>query len=198
MLALYPPIAVPARTVVTSGADAEALGSRASSFRKALKAKQIKLKKYSANGTVLYADTKLPAKRVKLVRKWLKQLPKKVRKRARRVYFVRKKFYLMTGSGLKNTYGYAVFPYREIWFYNGGDTDTLRDTLFHEFGHCWDWNGKKFKLSNSTAWESVMVNYFAEVNEAEEYYASVFAEYWAFLSDPDFSYIHKSLGGTPK
>lgn len=181
-------------TTPVSASTATADGSRASAFRAEIKAKHIKLRKYSCAGTVLYADTKLPAKRIKQVRKWIGQLPKKVQKKAKRVYFVRKKYYMLTGKGLKPTSGYTIFPQREIWFYNVKDSDELMDTVFHEFGHCWDYDGKRFKLSNSSAWENVMVNYFAAVTESEEYYAAVFAEYFAFINDPDFSYIHKSLG----
>lgn len=173
---------------------AAAQGSQAPAFVRERKAGRIKLKKYDCKGTTLYADTKLTKKRAMLVQGWVKRLPKKVRKRCKKIYFVRKKYYLMTGTGLKDSYGYTIFPAREIWLYNMSDADELRDTLYHEFGHCWDYRNGKFALSSKTEWETVLVNYFAEVSEPEEYYAMSFAAYFDLISDPDMAYIHKTLG----
>lgn len=182
---------VPAQA--STSATAEGHASKA--FQRELKAKRIKLKKYSCGGTVLYADAKLPKKRVQFVRNCIKSLPKKVRKRAKRVYFVRKKYYLMTGKGLKDTSGYSMFPEREIWLYNVSDSDELMDTIFHEFGHCFDWNGKKFKLSNSNAWERIWVLWLGATEDPTEWFAYCFAEFWTYLQDPDFRYIYNLLRG---
>ena len=170
-------------------------GHYSKAFQAERKAKRIKLKKYSCGGTVLFADTKIPKKRITFVRNCIKSLPKKVRKRAKRVYFVRKKYYLMTGKGLKDTSGYSMFPEREIWFYNVSDSDELMDTIFHEFGHCFDWNGKKFKLSNSNEWERIWVSWLGASEDPSEWFAYCFAEFWTMMQDPDFSYIYKHLVG---
>lgn len=170
-------------------------GSRAQAFQRELKAKHIKLKKYKVGGTTLYADTKLKKKRVALIKKWILGLPKKVRKKAKRIYFVRRKYYLMTGTNLKETCGYSLFPSREIWLYNVSDSDELQDTLYHEFGHCWDWNikKKKFTLSTTNQWEGIWVNWLGAWGDPQEYYAMIFAEYYSMLQDPDYAYIAKSL-----
>lgn len=170
-------------------------GSTRTEFQNAIKQKKLKLKKVKVGKTILLYDSKLPAKRVKLVKKWIRQLPAKVQKSARKIYFLRKKYYLMTGKGLKDTSGYSMFPEREIWFYNVSDSDELMDTIFHEFGHCWDWNGKKFKLSNSNEWERIWVSWLGASEDPTEWFAYCFAELWTTLQDPDFSYIYKHLAG---
>lgn len=178
-------------------AEATAQGHNASAFRQAQKSKRIKLKKYSCPGTVLYCDTAISKKRRNTLRKWILALPKKVRKKAKRVYFVRKKYYMMTGVGLKGTAGYTMFPEREIWLYNVSDTDDLRDTIYHEFGHCWDWNikKKKFTLSTTQKWALVWLNWYGAEGDPCEYYAMAFAEYMGLIQDPDWNYIVKTLKG---
>ena len=183
--------AMPVQATTRPTAD----GHYSKTFQAERKAKRIKLKKYSVSGTVLYVDTKISAKRVKFVKNCIKSLPKKVRKRAKRVYFVRRKYYLMTGKGLKETSGYSMFPEREIWIYNASDSDELMDTVFHEFGHCFDWNGKKFKLSNTNEWERIWVSWLGASEDPTEWFAYCFAEFWTYLQDPDFNYIYKHLTG---
>ena len=184
-------VSVPVQATTRPTAD----GHYSKAFQTERKAKRIRLKKYSCGGTILYCDTKIPKKRITFVRNCIKSLPKKVRKRAKRVYFVRRKYYLMTGKGLKDTSGYSMFPEREIWLYNVSDSDELMDTIFHEFGHCFDWSGKKFKLSNSNEWEKIWVSWLGASDDPCEWFAYCFAEFWTMMQDPDFSYIYKHLAG---
>lgn len=183
------------QTARASHQEVTAEGHYSKAFQRERKKNHIKLRKYSAGGTVLYADTKLSKKRVTFVRNCIKALPKKVRKRAKRVYFVRKKYYMMTGNGLGQTSGYSMFPQREIWLYSVSDTDELMDTVFHEFGHCWDWDGKKFKRSNSNEWERIWITWLGGAEDPSEWFAYCFAEFFTYIQDPDFKYIYQSLNG---
>ena len=169
-------------------------GSTRTEFQNAIKQKKLKLKKVKVGKTILLYDSKLPAKRVKLVRKWIHQLPAKVQKSARKVYFLRKKDFLMTGDEwLDDAYGYEIVETKEIYFYNHGDSEELRDTLYHEFGHAWDSRKKKFQLSSKKEWKTV-VNKYLGGGDKQEWFAYVFAELLAFLKDPDFAYVSKTLG----
>lgn len=185
--------AMPVQATTRPTAD----GHYSKAFQTERKAKRIRLKKYSCGGTVLFVDTKIPKKRITFVRNCIKSLPKKVRKRAKRVFFVRRKFYLMTGKGLKDTSGYTLFPAREVWLYNCADSDELMDTVYHEFAHCWDWNIKKqkFTLSTTNQWEQIYVSWLGATDDPCEWFAYCFAELWTMLQDPDFSYIYKHLVG---
>lgn len=184
---------VPAQASTSATAE----GHTSKAFQREVKAKHIKLKKYACGGTVLFADSKLSEKRIQFIRKCIKSLPKQIRKKAKRVYFVRKKYYLLTGTGLKPTSGYTLFPAREVWLYNCGDTDELMDTVFHEFAHCWDWNVKKqkFTLSTTNQWEQIYVSWLGATDDPCEWFAYCFAELWTMLQDPDFNYIYKHLVG---
>lgn len=168
-------------------------GHYSNAFQAERKAKRIKLKKYSCGGTVLYCDTAISKKRRATMRKWILKLPKKIRKKAKRIYFVRKKYYMLTGKGLKQSAGYTLLPAREVWLYNVSDTDDLRDTLYHEYGHCWDWHGTKFTLSTTTEWERIWVTWYGAEGDPIEYYAMAFAEYMGLIQDPDWAYIIKTL-----
>lgn len=169
-------------------------GSTKTEFRTALKTKKLVLKKSKVGKTTLYYDSKLSKKRVKLVKKWIRQLPSKVQRSAKKVYFLRKSMYMKTGDkAIRNTLGYEIVPYKEIYFYNVSDTDDLRNTLWHEFGHAWDSRKSQFKLSSTKAWKSIIRVQYASSKNYEEWFADLFAEYFEFMSEPENAYIAKVL-----
>lgn len=164
-------------------------------FQTAIKTKQLKLKKSKVGKTVLYYDSKLPKKRVRLVKKWIKKLPAKVQKSAKQVYFLRKSMYMKTGDRieLSDTYGYEIAELKQIFFYNIKDTDELQAVLYHEFGHAYDSAKKIFKNSNAKQWRHVVKTYLGG-GDPQEWYADIFADFFCFFADPDYAYILKTLG----
>ena len=136
-------------------------------------------------------DSKIPKKRIRAVKRWIKFLPKKVQKSAKRVYFLRRSAYLKTGGAdLEGTLGYEIFEDREIYFYSSADYDDMQAVLFHEFGHAYDnRTGKYLKYSSSAKWDKISKG---SGNRAE-YFADCFSDYYGFLYTKESQFISRVL-----
>ena len=179
-------------SVSTSARTASSIGASHPAFANAVKRGKIKLKRVKVGRTVLIYDTKIPKKRVRAVKRWIKFLPKKVQRTAKRVYFLRRSAYMKTGrkADLEDTLGYEVFEDREIYFYSSSDYDEMQNTLFHEFGHAYDnRTGKYLKYSSSAKWDKISKG---SGNRAE-YFADCFSDYYGFIYTEESQFISRVL-----
>ena len=187
ILTLFVMLSISASAQTTSN-----IGSSYPTFVKAVKKKKIKLKTAKVGRTTLVYDTKIPKKRVRTVKRWIKFLPKKVQRTAKRVYFLRRSAYMKTGrkADLEDTLGYEVFEDREIYFYSSSDYEEMQNTLFHEFGHAYDnRTGKYLKYSSSAKWDKISKG---SGNRAE-YFADCFSDYYGFLYTKESQFISRVL-----
>lgn len=173
---------------------AETYGYRRPQFVQAVRAGKLKVKHCKVGKTVLYYDTAISTKRVNAVKQWIKKLPSKVQSKAKRVYILRKKYYLMTLTDkYRNSLGYALCDSREIYVMYLKDSEDMRLTLWHEFGHCYDWKKGGFRLSTTKTWRKIIG--ISDKAEAREQFAWTFADFFDFISEPEFDYIYKALKG---
>lgn len=148
----------------------------------------VKLKRVKVGKTYLYYERGIKAKHIKRVKKWIKALPKKVQRTAKRVYLLKRKTYRKTGINIKDTLGYFIVGRKQIYLYPTGGYE-LKNTLYHEYGHAWDCRKKPFGDSDTKTWKALTREY-AGTYDRNEHYAETFAE---LMENGDTLYIIQSL-----
>lgn len=172
---------------------AEVCGVTNPNFSQAVKQKKIVLKKSRVGKTTLYFDSKVSSKKVKLIKKWIKQMPTKVQRCAKKIYLMRRRYYDLTAKGAHNTYAYFVFKSKEIYIWNNKDTNEMRHTIFHEFGHAYDCRKKHLEHSSKDQWEKILRTNYCDYENKHEKFADLFADYFEFLLEDENVFITNAL-----
>lgn len=160
--------------------------------RQEFKTASVQLKKCKVGKTTLYYDKSVSKKKMRSVKKYIKQLPPKVQKCAKRVYILSRKNYLLTcNKGLLETDGYFIVERKQIYI---SGSAPVRDTLFHEFGHAYDCRNSPFALSRAKKWKQITRKLMGKKYDPIEYFAEVFTDYFEEILEADYNYIHLKLG----
>ena len=159
--------------------------------RQEFRTANVTLKKCKVGKTVLYYDKSITKKKLNNTKKYIKQLPAKVQKCAKKVYLLNRKNYLKTcNKGLVDTSGYFIVERKEIYICS---SSSLRDVIFHEFGHAYDCRKSPFGLSSTKKWKKITRSMMGKKYDYIEYFAEVFADYLDVILEADYNYIHTKL-----
>lgn len=159
--------------------------------RQEFKSANVQLKKCKVGKTTLYYDKGISAKKLKNAKKYIKHLPSKVQRCAKRVYILRQKYYLKTcNKGLLNTDGYFIVERKQIYI---SASAPIKDTLFHEFGHAYDCKSSPFSLSSAKKWKEITKKSMGKKYDPIEYFAEVFVDYFEDILEADYNYICTKL-----
>lgn len=178
--------------IISTPVQAMSYGITSPKIQTVIKQKKFKLRKMRVGKTILIYDSKISKKHIKFVKKSITTMPKNVQKSAKKVYFLRKKYFKMSVNDTfpKMTVGYAILDdYREIYLHDRSNLSALQHTLWHEFGHTFDSRKKTFGSSKAKKWIAILKSEYPHFDSEEEYFADIFADFIEFITEPENQFI---------